>query len=150
MTAERAALAGSAFLVHPKQLPFCEKLSLSFLISGLRALLRAEAGGLGERTVHLLIMPAYQASGLRSMKEFEHAFRPLQCFGLNASNILVRAVMQHPELYDDDEPVCNARSDGCNASIVLLICLQSTAMQDELAAAHAALKTRIRVQLGHR
>jgi hypothetical protein len=40
--------------------------------------------------------PAFQASGLRSVKEFQNSFRPMQCFGLNASNALVRAVMQHP------------------------------------------------------
>lgn len=40
--------------------------------------------------------PAFRASGLRSVKEFERTFRPMQCFGLNASNAVVRAAMQHP------------------------------------------------------
>jgi hypothetical protein len=40
--------------------------------------------------------PAFRASGLRSVKEFESAFRPMQCYSLDASNAVVRAVMQHP------------------------------------------------------
>ena len=40
--------------------------------------------------------PAFRASGLRSVKAFQSSFRAMQCFGLNASNVLVRAVMQHP------------------------------------------------------
>lgn len=41
--------------------------------------------------------PAYQVSGVRSLKAFESAFKPMQCHGLNPSNAVVRASMQHPQ-----------------------------------------------------
>lgn len=40
--------------------------------------------------------PAFRASGARSVAEFEKTFRPMQCFGLNASNAVVRASTPHP------------------------------------------------------
>lgn len=40
--------------------------------------------------------PAFQASGVRSVKEFENVFRPMQCYGLNPSNAVVRAAIRHP------------------------------------------------------
>lgn len=40
--------------------------------------------------------PAYRASGARSLRDFEGRFRPMQCYGLHASNAVVRASMAHP------------------------------------------------------
>jgi hypothetical protein len=40
--------------------------------------------------------PAFQVSGVRSMKEFEKLFRPMRCYGLNTSNAVVRASVAHP------------------------------------------------------
>lgn len=42
--------------------------------------------------------PAYRASGARSLKEFERAFRPVACYGLNPSNAVVRAATPHRAL----------------------------------------------------
>jgi len=40
--------------------------------------------------------PAFKASGLRSLKEFERLYRPVGIYGVNASNALVRASVAHP------------------------------------------------------
>lgn len=40
--------------------------------------------------------PAFGASGLRSLKEFQGLFRPMHCYGLNPSNAVVHASMAHP------------------------------------------------------
>ena len=40
--------------------------------------------------------PAFQASGLRSMKAFEQTYLPMLCAGLNSSNAVVRASVGHP------------------------------------------------------
>ncbi|HEU4852892.1 MAG TPA: hypothetical protein VFT37_12135 [Telluria sp.] len=40
--------------------------------------------------------PAFEASGLRSIKEFERAYRLIGCYGLNGSNAVVRAAIAHP------------------------------------------------------
>lgn len=41
--------------------------------------------------------PAFRASRLRSLEEFQDSFKPMPCFALNASNLIVQAVMQHPD-----------------------------------------------------
>ena len=40
--------------------------------------------------------PAFQASGVRSMKAFERQYLPVLCEGLNRSNAVVRASVAHP------------------------------------------------------
>lgn len=44
--------------------------------------------------------PAFQASGLRSMKAFERAYLPMVCESLNPSNATVRASVAHPSEAD--------------------------------------------------
>lgn len=41
--------------------------------------------------------PAFQASGMRSMKQFERGYRLMSCYGLDASNAVVRAAIAHPD-----------------------------------------------------
>lgn len=41
--------------------------------------------------------PAFQASKLRSIKQFETAFRPVACHGVNAANLIVRASTPHAQ-----------------------------------------------------
>lgn len=40
--------------------------------------------------------PAYQASGLRSLKDFERTYQTVLCYALNPSNAVVRASIAHP------------------------------------------------------
>jgi hypothetical protein len=40
--------------------------------------------------------PSFRASRLRSVKEFESQYRPMRCYGVNSSNALVRATIEHP------------------------------------------------------
>lgn len=40
--------------------------------------------------------PAFLASGMRSVREFEKAYRPVQCLAVNLSNTIVRASVAHP------------------------------------------------------
>ena len=44
--------------------------------------------------------PAFRASGVGTLKEFERLFRPMRCYGLDASNAVVRASMAHPSQDD--------------------------------------------------
>lgn len=44
--------------------------------------------------------PAFQASGLRSMREFERLFRPMICYSVNSANITVRASVAHASCPD--------------------------------------------------
>jgi hypothetical protein len=40
--------------------------------------------------------PAFLASRLRSVREFEKAYRSVQCYAVNPSNAVVRASVAHP------------------------------------------------------
>jgi hypothetical protein len=40
--------------------------------------------------------PAFQASGLKSVQEFERQYRTVHCYGLDPSNATVRASIAHP------------------------------------------------------
>lgn len=44
--------------------------------------------------------PAYQASGLHSMKGFERQYTTILCYALNPSNAVFRASTAHPTLAD--------------------------------------------------
>ena len=44
--------------------------------------------------------PAYRASGLRTIKEFERRYRAVACQGLNDSNAVVHASMARPDAAD--------------------------------------------------
>jgi len=44
--------------------------------------------------------PAFQASGLKTLKEFELSHRVASCFSLNSSNSIVRASVVHPKHAD--------------------------------------------------
>lgn len=48
------------------------------------------------RTAKAKEWPAYLASGLPTIKSFEHAYTRLEIFSLNDANILVRASVSHP------------------------------------------------------
>jgi hypothetical protein len=40
--------------------------------------------------------PSFRASGLRSVKEFESQYRQMTCYGVDSSNAVVRATVEHP------------------------------------------------------
>jgi hypothetical protein len=61
--------------------------------------------------------PAYRASRLRSVREFERLFRAVHCYALNHSNAIVRASTPHPtcegiELSVSFNPLLPAASVG--------------------------------------